>query len=32
MFDCFLIDCCFDSIEEAEEYCKELGVNNKDWG
>ncbi|MED3804467.1 hypothetical protein P4562_21440 [Lysinibacillus xylanilyticus] len=28
---CFA-DCCFDSIEEAEEYYKELGVNNKDWG
>ncbi len=27
---CFA-DCCFESIEEAEQYCKELGVNNKDW-
>ncbi len=27
---CFA-DYSFESIEEAEEYCKELGVNNKDW-
>jgi hypothetical protein len=27
---CFA-DLCFDQLEEAEEYCKELGVKNENW-
>lgn len=27
---CFA-DMCFEVLEEAEEYCEKLGINNEDW-